>query len=292
MKLLCTDLDRTLLPNGAEPENPLARPILWQLLETYDLKLAYVSGRNLEQVLEAIAQYQLKAPDVIVADVGASIYWPHNSSWQLDAVWESGIATDWIGLSSGDIQAILAGFDELKHQEPQHQATYKRSYFLDLASDQSALACRLTTALAKRDIKASLVFSDDPLKGVGLLDVLPARANKLQAIHHVRSQLSVSNDETLFSGDSGNDVIALASAVPGVVVANADEKTRAAIDKLVRHNGHESSTYQAEGGLSMVFGETLNGNYAAGIVEGLLHFNPSWIGKLDDNSWLRSLKQR
>ena len=44
--MLCSDLDRTLLPNGPQEESPEARPLLRRLAQRPDLVLAYVSGRN------------------------------------------------------------------------------------------------------------------------------------------------------------------------------------------------------------------------------------------------------
>lgn len=53
--LLCGDLDRTVQPNGAQPESPQARPLLHTL--------AYVSGHHLALLLAAIRDYKLPVPD-------------------------------------------------------------------------------------------------------------------------------------------------------------------------------------------------------------------------------------
>ena len=55
--LICTDLDRTLLPNGLQPESPKARPTLRRLFARPEVTLAYVSGRRLELHLEAMQAY-------------------------------------------------------------------------------------------------------------------------------------------------------------------------------------------------------------------------------------------
>ena len=72
--LLCTDLDRTLLPNGLQPESACARPLFRKLVSHPEVHLAYVSGRSLELVLQAIAKWDLPRPDFILGDVGSSIY--------------------------------------------------------------------------------------------------------------------------------------------------------------------------------------------------------------------------
>lgn len=286
MKLLCTDLDRTLVPNGEQPESPLARPVLWHLLRSNGLALAYVSGRDLTRVLSAINEFDLQQPDVIVADVGTSIYVGIDSSWQLQEEWQSQIGKDWNGLDSDGIRASLVSFNELEDQEEDRQTRFKRSYYLPRELDATVLKQRLDEHLKGLGVQASLVFSDDPEKGVQLLDVLPRHATKIDAIRHVQKMLDIDNELTLFSGDSGNDVTALASSFPSVTVKNADAPTREAVKLLAAQNGTESSSFQAEGALPLAGDHELNGNYAAGIVEGLLHFNNAWTESLNSLDWV------
>jgi hydroxymethylpyrimidine pyrophosphatase-like HAD family hydrolase len=56
--LICTDLDRTLIPNGEQPESPQARPLFRQLVSHSQIILAYVTGRDKMLVQEAIAEYE------------------------------------------------------------------------------------------------------------------------------------------------------------------------------------------------------------------------------------------
>ena len=57
--LLCTDMDRTLLPNGTQPESPLARRRFAELAARDDVALAYVTGRDRRLVEQAMSNYQL-----------------------------------------------------------------------------------------------------------------------------------------------------------------------------------------------------------------------------------------
>jgi sucrose-6F-phosphate phosphohydrolase len=287
-RLLCTDLDRTLLPNGEQPESPLARPILWQLLRHHDVSLAYVSGRDLQRVQAAIDDYELPIPDVIVADVGTSVYVRGTDGWQLDGSWQALIGDSWNNLDSDGIRSILTSFDDLQNQEADRQTRYKRSYYLSLQTDASTLTGQLDERLRAHGVQAALVFSEDPLKGVRLLDVLPQLATKKQAITHVGKLLGIDPSSILFSGDSGNDVTALASELPSVTVRNADADTRRAVQDLAATNGTLANTYQAEGGVSVAGGRILNGHYAAGIVEGLLHFNERWADDLMRPDWVQA----
>lgn len=286
MKLLCTDLDRTLVPNGEQPESNQARPILWHLIRSENLALGYVSGRDLGRVLKAIEDYELQVPDVIVADVGTSIYVLGDKGWALHEEWQNRIGRDWNGLDSAGIGRALAAFTDLREQEADRQTRYKRSYYLPRDMDTAALTERLQAHLQTLGVRASLIFSDDPEKNIQLLDVLPIHATKREAVEHVQKMLGVDNEASLFSGDSGNDVTALASHLPSVTVRNADKATRDAVLQLAAANGTQDSSYQAEGGLVLADGQELNGNYAAGIVEGLVHFNPGWREHLLSAAWL------
>jgi hypothetical protein len=73
----------------------------------------------------------------------------------------------------------------------------------------------------------------------------------------------------LFAGDSGNDLTVMASHLPAVLVANASDEVREQALELARRNGLVERLYLARGGFL-----ELNGNYAAGILEGVAHFHP------------------
>ncbi len=60
--LICTDLDRTLIPNGPQPESPGARRRFAILAERPEVTLAYVSGRHRALVEDAITTYRLPTP--------------------------------------------------------------------------------------------------------------------------------------------------------------------------------------------------------------------------------------
>ena len=60
--LLCSDLDRTLIPNGAEDESPQARPLFAGLAAHPQLRLAYVSGRDKNLVKKGIVDFDLPSP--------------------------------------------------------------------------------------------------------------------------------------------------------------------------------------------------------------------------------------
>ena len=265
--LLCTDLDRTLLPNGCAPESPTARDIFSRLAAQPELTLAYVSGRDLSLVEEAITEYGLPQPDYIGGDVGTTLYHNESGRWARMHAFEDELLADWSGRDNQALRTVLAHLPALQLQPEARQNRCKLSYFVDLAVDPMAIKGQAAESLERQGIKANLIYSVDEADGVGLLDILPARASKRYAVELLMQMAGFGLGNTLFSGDSGNDLDVMHSEIPSVLVANADTPTRNAVSQQLA----EGSVYIAGGNLA-----GLNGNYSAGIVEGLLHFYPAW----------------
>ena len=80
--LICSDLDRTLIPNGFQKESAYARPVFRQLVEHSYIYLAYVSGRDRKLILDAIEEFYLPMPDYAIGDVGTTLYRVLNRNWQ------------------------------------------------------------------------------------------------------------------------------------------------------------------------------------------------------------------
>ncbi|MEA5413520.1 HAD-IIB family hydrolase [Synechococcus sp. BA-132 BA5] len=266
--LLCTDLDRTLLPNGEAPESPGARSMFARMVAQPCLSLAYVSGRHLALVEESIQVYGLPQPDWILADVGSSVYQRDAQAWSLLSPWSHHIAADWQGLVAADLAVVLSGLPGLRLQPEDRQNTHKLSYFVSLDVDLPALLRAIDTRLAERALAANLIHSVDELAAVGLLDILPRRASKLYAIEFLMRRQGFTADQTLFAGDSGNDLSVLTSSLPAVLVANAHPDVVELALAEVRRNGMPDRLYVARGGFL-----GMNGNYSAGILEGMNHFH-------------------
>jgi len=271
--LLCTDLDRTLIPNGVQPVSPLAMERFKQMVSRAEITLAYVTGRHQALIEQAIAQFDLPRPDFAIADVGSSIYQLGSFGWRQWDEWDRQIAPDWRGWSHGELYRFLSVFPALQLQEKEKQGRHKLSFYIPLEMDAHALRLEMGVRLVQAGIKANLIWSIDEEAGVGLLDVLPVSANKLHAIRFLMQREGFRHENTVFSGDSGNDLDVLLSDIPSVLVANADAevKGRAA-------EGNPQALYVASGNYL-----GMNGNYSAGILEGAAHFWP------EVNVWLREL---
>jgi len=268
--LLCTDLDRTLIPNGPEPESPTARERFRELVEQPQVTLVYVTGRHLELTTEAIKLYNLPMPDFIVGDVGSTIYRKGDGQWHHWQIWEDEISIDWAGKSRGDIEALFHDYNELRLQEHAKQNLYKVSYYTPRHIDQAKLVERMNHALIHEGIHASLIASIDEPAALGLLDILPNRATKRHAIEFLMTQLGFTLEQTIFAGDSGNDIPVLVSPINSVLVANANSEVCTQAQQEALLQGNASSLYCATGGYL-----GMNGNYSSGILEGIIHYMPN-----------------
>lgn len=270
--LLCTDLDRTLIPNGPQVESPGALSRFRQLAARPEIILTYVSGRHLDLVLEGISEHQLPMPDFIVADVGTTILFASGNDWLPLPGWASAIGRDWGLHEHQDLVDIFRHETGLRLQEPDKQNRYKLSYYVSPSADYENTGIGMQQRLAAAGIRARLVFSSDVSAGQGLLDVLPARASKYHALEALLGHLGFGHDNTMFSGDSGNDLEVLISPIPSVLVANATQEIKEQAHQRALSAGNADRLYIAGGGFL-----GMNGNYSAGILEGIAHYHPQAV---------------
>jgi HAD superfamily hydrolase (TIGR01484 family) len=275
--LLCTDLDRTLLPNGAQSESPQARQRFSKLATHPEISLVFVSGRDRNRIERAITNYRLPPPDMVISDVGTNIYDLRGGDWQIWRQWQEEIATDWNGFSHQQLTVLLRDHTQLRLQEVSKQNTFKLSYYIPLHVNYKKLDQSLTQRLEENGIAASLIWSIDEPAGIGLLDVLPKCATKLHALEFLQSSLQLDQADLLFAGDSGNDLPVLASPIPSVLVANAMPSVAAEAVAAAKTSGNLQALYLAQGGFL-----DMNGNYSAGILEGVAHYHPDLVSLFAD----------
>jgi len=275
--LLCCDLDRTVIPNGAAEESPMARPLFRELAARPEVVLAYVSGRHIDLIDNAIREYGLPVPDFAVGDVGTTIYRRSDDDWRPVTEWAAEIGGDWGTFRHADILGHLAQIDGVVLQPPDRQNTYKLSFFVDLEHEIAPLLTLVRDRLDSLGIRYCLIWSVDEASGQGLLDLLPASATKLHAVEFLIRRLAVDENGVVFAGDSGNDLPVLCSGHQAVLVRNAAYEVReAAMQALRESNRPIDRLYIAQGGFM-----EMNGNYCSGILEGVCHFIPAVRDWLD-----------
>ncbi len=276
--LLCSDLDRTILPNGLQEESPEARQILRRISQKEELTLIYVSGRSESLLKAAIEEYDLPVPDLAIGDVGTTIYAP-NQDWSSWTDWMEEIAPDWQGKTWKNLAEMFSDIDGIRLQEPEKQNTCKLSYYADPSEDYRPLVGEVKQHLKDRAIRASVIWSIDETENIGLLDILPQRATKLHAIRFAMKKLGFSEARTVFAGDSGNDLKALTSGLQAVLVKNATDHVRKeALAILTQRGIPKDRLYLAQGNFL-----GMNGNYSAGVLEGLAHFLPETRQWMEDD---------
>lgn len=274
--LLCTDMDRTVIPNGHQPEHPDARKRFSKLCNLPQVQLVYVTGRHLQLVRQAIDDYRLPMPACAITDVGTRIYQQKEGQWREILSWQEQIAPDWGGKTHAQLERALAGMEGLILQEEIKQNDFKLSYYMPLDANQRAIGERIEQRLMQLGMDASLVWSIDEPQRIGLLDLLPRNATKMHGIEFLYHYLGLEREEVIFAGDSGNDLSVLGSSIRSIVVANADPEVKQQALQQATENGWPETLYLAreEAG-------PLGGNYAAGVLQGVFHYAPSIVNKVN-----------
>jgi len=274
--LLCTDMDRTIIPNGFQPEHPDARKLFNQFCSVDGISLAYVTGRHIALAKHAIYNYALPEPSYIISDVGTKIYQMVENEWLEMPEWQVEIDKDWKGKTPEDIKQALSPISELILQESRKQNTHKLSYYLPLYIDNESIISRMESALAEIDIDVSIIWSLDEPKNTGLIDVLPRHATKLHAIEFLQAKLKYTHEQVIFAGDSGNDLPVLTSHINSILVANASDEIKVEAMQLSQANNNSQALYIAN---STDF--NIDGNYSAGVLQGVWHYAPQFRDMLN-----------
>jgi sucrose-6F-phosphate phosphohydrolase len=264
MKILATDLDRTLLPNGSWPADPGAIDLFNQLTERHGVLVVYVTGRNLNLAESAIREYGIRHPHVLIGDVGTSIRKFEQGAWRPDLGWEEHVKRTSPRWDAEAIRRAVAGMDGLVEQEREHCGPFKQSYYVD--HDRNRAILEAVDERVKGRFDEVIIYSFDSQTGNGLLDFLPQSATKQTALEFVAEELETDKAEVVFCGDSGNDVFPLTAGFSGVMVRNADEQLVSNVRRAVEANP-ELRVYHARGGF-----KGLNGYYTSGVIEGAYHY--------------------
>lgn len=276
--LLCTDMDRTLLPNGQAVASDGAIEKLKALLQASDVKLVYVTGRDKQLVEQAIAEFNVPQPDYVIADVGTSIYQLTDGVWSEINEWADEISNGWQGKSGAEIDRLIELHQGMRLQEPDRQKNFKLSYYVEEQVNHEQLIDQLHANLALAGLQVNIIWSVDDMTQTGLVDILPAGASKYDAIRFLMDYLGVDLEHTVFAGDSGNDISVLASPLHAVLVANASQAVKETAIQLAEQAGLGEFLYVAQGDFL-----GMNGNYCAGILEGIAHYMPYYRKWMESN---------
>lgn len=264
MRILATDMDRTLLPNGHWEADDNAIDLFNELTRKFGILVVYVTGRNLGLTEAAITEFGVRPPDILIGDVGTSIRKYENGEWHFDEGWTTHVRQASPRWDAKAIKAAVAGVEGLHEQEPMHQNPFKQSYYVDHACKDDILTAIRDRVEGRFDEVA--VYSYDSMEDKGLLDFLPGSATKQTALEYVAEEFGCKKDEVVFCGDSGNDVFPLTAGFSGVLVRNADDQLVSNVNLAMAENPG-LKVYFAKGGFM-----NLNGYYTSGVLEGANHY--------------------
>jgi len=264
MKILATDLDRTLLPNGSWKADDEAIDLFNELTDKHDVLVVYVTGRNLALTENAIKEFGVRYPNILCGDVGTSIRKYENGEWTFDEGWVEHVnrqSPDWDAMA---IRDAVADIDAMREQESEHQNQFKQSYYVEHEKKDQVL--KKVDELVKGKFDEVIVYSFDSQDGKGLLDFLPASATKQTALEYVAEEYGAIKDDVVFCGDSGNDIFPLTAGFRGVLVKNADDQLVENVKRAMNQDP-ELKVYFAKGDF-----RGLKGYYTSGVIEGAYHY--------------------
>lgn len=263
-RILATDLDRTLLPNGKWPADPDAIERFNRLTVEHGVTVVYVTGRNLALTQAAIDEFGVRPPDVLCGDVGTTIRRFADGAWTADDGWEQHVLAASPRWSAEAVKAAVADLEGLEEQAAEHQNPFKQSYYVDLRRKDDVLA--EVDRRVKDRFDEVIVYSYDSKDDLGLLDFLPNSATKRTALEYVAEAFGAPKREVVFCGDSGNDIFPLTAGFRGVLVRNADEQLVENVRAAMARDP-ELEAYFARGE-----GPDASGYYTSGVIEGAYHY--------------------
>ncbi len=199
--ILATDLDGTLV---GDPQG-LQQLFEYYEQQTFEITLIYITGRYYDSAMSLIQQEGLPIPDLLVTDVGTSIY--IGETFTKDLEWADRMSGHWMPKKIEEIAASVPGMT--KQPLPLEN---RRSYFVDHAQPVKELQNKLHSF----DIPHKLIFS-----GGRDVDVLPPGSGKGQALEYILKKYNMEDAKLLVAGDSGNDLEMLTLGFPSVIVGNA-----------------------------------------------------------------------
>jgi len=244
-RLLVADLNGTLI-GGTDKSLKQFQQILQDVRET--TIVVYVSGQTPAGQLKEIEDNQLLLPDYIISAVGTEIH-RLPGEHPLDE-WYRYVQT---GFVREEIVAFLSEYyPSLELQPIENQTPLKISYFLEKATPENLETLRRD--LVEAELFVKLIYSSDIY-----LDIIPERAGIGTAVKFLVDSLVLPPSQVFVAGDSGNDIDLFQYGFRGIVVGNATEELKKAVE-LRAYFSHS--------------------RYAEGLIEGLKHykfFSPSSI---------------
>lgn len=237
-RLAIFDIDNTLVGDAEALEELRLR------LQALGSQVVFgvATGRRPDSAIEVLEKWGAPAPGLVVACVGAEIYYGSGRNLIPDEEWALHIEHRW---QPEVIREALDDLSGLTLQEESEQRRFKVSYYVD---DEIGPSRReVLERLKKAGAPAQVIHSHGEF-----LDLLPLRASKGRAIVYLSEKWGIPLSRVLVAGDSGNDLEMLTTDTLAVVVGN-----------------HAEELADLRGKEGIYFAEA---THAAGILEGAEHW--------------------
>ncbi|MGM0462985.1 MAG: HAD-IIB family hydrolase [Fibrobacterota bacterium] len=261
MKYLATDLDRTLLPNGPDPVTP-CMDVLQEIIKREHIIPLFITARRAESVIHrVILRYKTPEPYVIIGAVGGEIYIKTDQGFEIDTEWNKRISRAMELWDAKAVEDALQNVPGTEIQPDKEQLPHKRSYYINHLDiyDKTLAAVQKKLAPLQKDFSFKITHSKDLNSHIGYIDVTPPAISKKEALFFIMKKYDISEKDIVFAGDSGNDMDIIESSLDTIMVGNAEEELK---DRAQKN--------KSRGKLIIARGiGAYNGNYTAGIIEGL-----------------------
>lgn len=213
VRLFSSDLDGTLAGHRAASRRFAD---FWNSLDAATRPLlVYNSGRLVNDMIAFGTEEGLPPADLLIGGVGT----------MLAAEGMSELGREYAGFLAGSydadrIAALVAPLPDLERQPERYQHERKSSWFLEEASPERLQD--LADAFNRNGLQVKIVYSSNRD-----LDILPANADKGNALIWLCRKLGYGLDEVVVAGDTGNDSDMFAlDGVRGILPANARNELR------------------------------------------------------------------
>lgn len=247
IKLICSDIDGTLLPEGTAEINPEIFEVIRKLKEK-DILFAAASGRPYSSMVKLFES--VKDDIIFVSENGA--YVCCRGYLMSEEVIEWRDVCEWVEevrkIPDASFTLDAEGGLYSESRDPEFLDLVRLGYRSQLTIVKDALAERRhinkISVYRKHDIEK---VAEDmvprwserlhcTIAGDIWLDFMSKESNKGHAIREIQKILRISPDETMVFGDNLNDLEMLAAATESYAVANAAEPVRKAAKHIADSN--------------------------------------------------------
>ena len=261
--IVAMDLDGTLFPERSAPDDGALSRLI-DAIKCHELIDVWASGRRRTSACRKAAELNIPLPEFFIAELGPTLLrksargelieepaWPRHFQDSLQ---------DW---NRDRVKSALRHTPLLEFQEKRPSSPFKLGYRFE--PEMRSEAVRAATELAREASKDALVVTTiDIERNIGFVDIVPFCADKRAALEWLRQELGIPPRRVAYAGNGGNDIPALTAGWLGIVVKNASPEVKGKVTSLAREKDLEDRIHHASGI------EDLNGNFASGIIEGLI----------------------